>query len=185
LSATQVILETQWYPTTVAESEDTLVVAERYAEGEVTLEQLRARFDFSDIGSDCDGRELLADPPPFDVRSVGALASLAASEAARGETTYHAVARAKSSARRTQCVLLRCIFGDMFRTLKRDSFWLTSTATALARGVYDDRAFDRLPLLADALEDAGCTDAELLGHLRGPGPHVRGCWAVDLVLGKR
>jgi hypothetical protein len=42
----------------------------------------------------------------------------------------------------------------------------------------------QLSLFADALEDAGCTDAELLGHLRSPGPHVRGCWAVDLVLGK-
>jgi hypothetical protein len=52
------------------------------------------------------------------------------------------------------------------------------------RAIYADRAFDRLPLLADALEDAGCTDDELLGHLRAPGPHVRGCWAVDLVLGK-
>ncbi len=42
----------------------------------------------------------------------------------------------------------------------------------------------RLPVLADALEDAGCADAELLGHLRGPGPHVRGCWAVDMIPGK-
>jgi len=54
----------------------------------------------------------------------------------------------------------------------------------LATSIYEQRAFHRLPLLADALEDAGCTDAELLGHLRGPGPHVRGCWALDLVLGK-
>jgi hypothetical protein len=43
----------------------------------------------------------------------------------------------------------------------------------------------RLAVLADTLEDAGCTHAELLGHLRGPGPHVRGCWAVDLVMGKQ
>jgi hypothetical protein len=54
----------------------------------------------------------------------------------------------------------------------------------LARSIYDTRDFDRLAVLADALEDAGCTDAELLGHLRGPGPHVRGCWALDKVLGK-
>jgi hypothetical protein len=54
----------------------------------------------------------------------------------------------------------------------------------LATSIYVSHAFDRIPLLADALEDAGCTDAELLGHLRGPGPHVRGCWAVDVVLGK-
>jgi hypothetical protein len=57
-------------------------------------------------------------------------------------------------------------------------------ATNLARAAYDDGAFDRLPILADALEDAGCTDSDLLGHFRGPGPHVRGCWALDLVLRK-
>jgi hypothetical protein len=54
----------------------------------------------------------------------------------------------------------------------------------LAAVIYEERTFDRLPLLADALEDAGCTDTELLGHLRGTGPDARGCWAVDLVLGK-
>ena len=47
------------------------------------------------------------------------------------------------------------------------------------------RAFERLPILADALEEAGCTDAAILGHLRGPGPHVRGCWVIDLLLGKK
>jgi hypothetical protein len=54
----------------------------------------------------------------------------------------------------------------------------------LAEAIYETQEFDRLPLLADALEDAGCTDAELVGHLRGPGPHVRGCWAADLILSK-
>ena len=49
---------------------------------------------------------------------------------------------------------------------------------------YDDRAFHDMPILADALEDAGCTNADLLDHCRGPGPHVRGCWAVDLLVGK-
>ncbi|HZY89356.1 MAG TPA: hypothetical protein VFE78_31325 [Gemmataceae bacterium] len=58
------------------------------------------------------------------------------------------------------------------------------TPSRLAQAIYNERAFDLLPVLADALEDAGCTDADILGHLRGPGPHVRGCWAVDLVLGK-
>jgi hypothetical protein len=54
----------------------------------------------------------------------------------------------------------------------------------IASDIYRDGKFNDLPILADALEDAGCTDADLLGHLRSPGPHVRGCWAVDLVLGK-
>ena len=53
----------------------------------------------------------------------------------------------------------------------------------LAEAVYEESAFERLPILADALEDAGCTDERLLRHLREPGGHVRGCWGLDLVLG--
>jgi hypothetical protein len=62
--------------------------------------------------------------------------------------------------------------------------WRTSDTLGLARGIYEDRAFDRLPLLADALMDAGCDDEQILAHCHSPGPHVRGCWVVDLVLGK-
>ena len=80
--------------------------------------------------------------------------------------------------------LVRDIFGNPFRPIVFDPTWRTSTAVALARGIYDDRAFDRMPILADALQDAGCDDDELLAHCRGPRPHVRGCWVVDLVLGK-
>jgi hypothetical protein len=90
---------------------------------------------------------------------------------------------ARESEERLQVAILRDIFGNPFRAAvappKR-----ASIVAALAQLVYDDRAFDRLPILADALEDAGCTDAAILEHLRGPGPHVRGCWALDLVLGK-
>jgi hypothetical protein len=68
-----------------------------------------------------------------------------------------------------------------------DSGWLAANGGAarnLAAAIYAEQAFDRLPILADALEDAGCTERAILDHLRGPGPHVRGCWALDLVLGK-
>jgi hypothetical protein len=54
----------------------------------------------------------------------------------------------------------------------------------IADTIYRDRSFTDLPILADALEDAGCDNADILSHLRGPGPHVRGCWALDLILGK-
>jgi hypothetical protein len=54
----------------------------------------------------------------------------------------------------------------------------------LAEAIHADRRFEDLPILADALADAGCANAELLGHLGGPGPHARGCWVVDLLLGK-
>ena len=86
---------------------------------------------------------------------------------------------------RDQPALLRDVAGPLpFRPIAADPRWLTSTAVALAQAIYEERAFDRLPILADALEEAGCDHADLLAHCRGDGPHVRGCWAVDLVLGK-
>jgi hypothetical protein len=83
-----------------------------------------------------------------------------------------------------QAHLLRDVVGNPFRPLTADPAWLTSTVVALAEGIYAERAFDRLPILADALQDAGCDNAEVLDHCRGPGPHARGCWVVDLLLGK-
>lgn len=85
---------------------------------------------------------------------------------------------------RTQAAVARCIFGNPFSTVAVDSAWLTSTVIALAQAIYEHRAFDRLPILADALEEVSCTSADVLSHCRGPGPHARGCWVVDLLLGK-
>ncbi len=84
----------------------------------------------------------------------------------------------------THCALLRCIFGNPFRPVTFSPSWRTSTAVALAAQMYDARDFGAMPILADALQDAGCDSADVLDHCRGPGPHVRGCWVVDLVLGK-
>ncbi|WP_232069567.1 hypothetical protein [Gemmata massiliana] len=64
------------------------------------------------------------------------------------------------------------------------SLWRTSTAVALAAQMYESRDFSAMPVLADALQDAGCDNADILNHCRGAGGHVRGCWVVDLVLGK-
>ena len=83
-----------------------------------------------------------------------------------------------------QATLLRDIFGNPFRTVAFDAAWRTSTVVALARQVYGSRDFGAMPILADALQDAGCDSDDVLNHCRGPGPHVRGCWVIDLVLGK-
>jgi hypothetical protein len=83
-----------------------------------------------------------------------------------------------------QVSLLRDIFGNPFRAVAVKSSWRSSTVVSLAQAIYEEPAFDRLPILADALEDAGCDHADILEHCRGPGPHVRGCWVVDLILGK-
>ncbi len=80
--------------------------------------------------------------------------------------------------------LVRDVFGNPFRPVALDPSWLTSAVLALARQVYESRDFSAMPILGDALQDAGCDDEEVLDHCRGPGPHVRGCWVVDLILGK-
>ncbi len=83
-----------------------------------------------------------------------------------------------------QCQILRDIFGNPFRPVALDPRWLTSTVIDLARTIYEERVWERMPILADALMDAGCDSEEILNHCRGPGPHVRGCWVVDLLLQK-
>jgi hypothetical protein len=90
-----------------------------------------------------------------------------------------------------QCHLLRDIFGNPFRPVTLDPSWRIPDILALAQAAYDNRELPagtlapaRLAVLADALEEAGCTERTLLDHLRSPGPHVRGCWSVDLLLGR-
>jgi len=80
--------------------------------------------------------------------------------------------------------VFRDVFGNPFRPAAIDQSWVSSTVTALAQAIYEDRAFDRLPILADALEDAGCTDTDILAHCRAGGKHARGCWVVDLLLNR-
>lgn len=82
------------------------------------------------------------------------------------------------------CLLIRCVFGNPFQPVAFDPRWRTETAASLASAIYTERAFDRMPILADALEEAGCNHTDVLSHCRGPGPHVRGCWVIDLLLGK-
>ena len=83
--------------------------------------------------------------------------------------------------------LIREVFGNPFSIITLDPTWRTQTVCNIAQAVYDERTLpsgelelDRLAVLADALEESGCTAADVLTHLRSPGPHVRGCWVVDL-----
>jgi hypothetical protein len=99
--------------------------------------------------------------------------------------------RGYAAEEQAQCRLLRCIFGDSFGTVRISSTWRTSPIAGLAQATYEHRILPagtldntRLAVLADALEEAGCAKPDILSHLRSTGPHVRGCWAVDLVLAK-
>jgi hypothetical protein len=120
-----------------------------------------------------------------------ALAALTNPRATNSDYAYFNSQRAEE---RTQTDILRCFFGDLFHpaTLAPTVLtWHEATVVRLAQAAYDERHLPagtrdnaRLAILADALEEAGCDNADILNHLRGPGPHVRGCWAVDLCLGK-
>ncbi len=101
------------------------------------------------------------------------------------------VARKFDVVQATQCVILREIVGNPFRPVSLKAAWQTPNVLALATATYDDRVLPartlspaRLAVLADALEEAGCENADILNHLREPGEHVRGCWVVDMLLGK-
>src|SRR5207253_1730777 len=86
--------------------------------------------------------------------------------------------------KRYQFGLIRELVGDPFRPITVNRAWLKGTIRHLAQSIDEEQAFAELPVLADALEDAGCADEAMLTHLRSPGPHLRGCWVIDLLLGK-
>lgn len=82
------------------------------------------------------------------------------------------------------CDLLRCTLGNSFRPVMIDPTWQSSTVLAIAKQMYVSHDFTLIPILADALEEAGCESEDVLNHCRSDGPHVRGCWVVDALLGK-
>jgi hypothetical protein len=103
---------------------------------------------------------------------------------AKGASTFCRTVVPSPDQAPTQVGFNRDIFGNPFRPVTFNPEWRTDIATALARQMYESRDFGAMPILADALQDAGCENSDILDHCRGPGPHVRGCWVVDLVLGK-
>jgi hypothetical protein len=117
---------------------------------------------------------------------VAAMAAREALSAALGSAAWESIGKEEAAA---QANLLRCIFGNPFRSPTvipaAVRAWNGRAVPRLAESIYEGRTFDRLPVLADALEEAGCTDADLLTHCRAGGEHARGCWVVDLLTGRQ
>lgn len=118
----------------------------------------------------------------YHPKGVGMLARAAIAAAAAGVT---AAVGNQVRERVEQSSLLRDVLGNPSRPVTADPSWLTSTVTAIARGMYESRDFSAMPILADALQDAGCDNDDVLSHCRGTGPHVRGCWVIDLLTGRK
>jgi hypothetical protein len=181
-----------------------VLAAEKFADGEIKESTLRKRWStrgasyghsriYGDdyTGSAATAMAHCADP---DLRA-GFVAEQCATafglHAGGGQAGFRA---AKDCAHLRQASLLRCIFGNPYQPpppvrdfgglMARDwLLWNSGTVPKVAQRIYADRSWDAMPVMADALEDAGCSDATILGHLRAPGPHARGCFALDLLLG--
>lgn len=168
------------------EAREAIEAAEAYADGQIhhnTLKRARKRAQaaFERLGPSSRAAEIArraasaADPSPLHAFEY---------------VIYRGVTGAGSDGILIEarwCALIRDVFGNPYRTAAIDPAWLAANEAAavkIAAGVYEERAFGRLPILADALIDAGCTAEDIIEHCRSDGPHVRGCWVVDAVLKK-
>jgi hypothetical protein len=202
------------------ESITAVEVAERFADGEASLEELdRAEWDAESptFGYEFE-KEGFSYSSPYKMKVVPRLVEMGAlpeSALSGGEWQVEEAVRLRllaAAALAEYCAvsspsdsdwgfeyvsrvdwpgrwLFDCVFGNPFRSVALDPAWLgwnDGCIVKLAKVIYHERAFstERMGVLADALEDAGCADRFVLGHLRGPGPHVRGCFVVDLILAK-
>jgi hypothetical protein len=168
----------------------TIKVLEHFADGQATLEQLTtARQQSWEDASLVDNPEGNHHPSELAISAVSMdtildmLMTAAEATAWIKAGTPDAISEPEE---REQCALVRDIFGNPFRPVSISPAWLTPTVSSLAAVAYEERALPsgeldtaRLAVLADALEETGCQDANILAHLRSPGPHVRGCWPVD------
>jgi hypothetical protein len=186
-----------WQFLTDERSRRVVEVSERYGDGMVTQEELVTARRAAQAAS----RSIEESQGGGGQRASWAAGLAAMVAPAKGAEAAHiwaagaqfasggldATTKVRNRVDRRLCDVLRDLFGNPFRSAAVDPSWLTwngSTVVTLAQGIYNELAFDRLPVLADALEDAGCDNADILNHCRQPGEHVRGCWVVDLLTGR-
>lgn len=176
-------------------------VAERFADGEASIEELNAaRLDSrsakheASIASTRDAYSAATCTAARSAKSAALDTYLnsiwAAAWAASGSVIWLDSAAPGLIDNRNKKVkhfaaIYRDIVLDPSRPVVFDPRWRTSDVVAIARGIYDDRAFDRMPILVDALMEAGCDSEDIIQHCLGSGPHARGCWVVDLILEKK
>jgi hypothetical protein len=189
-----------------ADSVEILRAAERYSDGHFGESELREMCDRLPVPHDSHLERWPAEEELYDavIRTAGPPYSyeewdkiIESDSLPPAEVVMYALSMAASQLGRTPTYddvlaetgghrrLAEDIFGNPFRPVAFDSRWRSESAVALARTAYDTRNFTLLPILADALEEAGCDHPDVLTHCREPnGVHVRGCWVVDGVLGK-
>jgi hypothetical protein len=195
-----------WHLLDHESSRRAIEVAELLADGQATDEErLRAYHDadagFSEsvtnpayFAKHCLNRKVLRRQEVQDGYNAAVAAGWHLLGGVYSDANRRKLEKALIPERQAQSDLVREIILNPFRLIPLDPAWRSwhdATIVRLAQAAYDERQLpagtldlERLAVLADALEEAGCTDADILGHLRGPGPHVRGCWVVDALLGR-
>ena len=187
-----------WHLLKTEQGRHAVELLERYAEGKVTSEQLaEAKEAAWQSNSEITHPEGKSGESP-EVLALAAI-GLAYSfqdmmQRAADATAWVKVNTPEATSEeeeKAQCLIVRDILGNPFRLASINPIWLTPTVSSLAQSAYDERIMpsgeldpERLAVLSDALEEAGCDNEDILNHLRSPGPHVRGCWVLDLLLGK-
>jgi hypothetical protein len=168
-----------WNDASEERSRVVVEAAEKYADGLLSLRQMSRRRKTAQEAA----YQLPAGPGPDGSPDKRIIALAAASAADTNVNLFHV---RKAVGDPLHCKLIRDLFPYRYPEIKEGWFcWNEGTILKLAEAIYDDRAFDRLPILADALEEAGCQNAAILGHCRQQGAvHVRGCWVVDVLTGR-
>jgi hypothetical protein len=162
---------------------EAFAVVERFADGLATPAELVAAVGRADprVGAPADA-DRVGESVAWAAAASAALRAVSAGDPNHpiGQGDYYA---AEAGERAAQCRLLREILGNPFRPVAFDPAWRSPSAVGVAQRMYDNGDFDAMPVLADALQDAGCEVPDVLDHCRRPREHVRGCWVVDLALG--
>jgi hypothetical protein len=178
------------------DEEDGLDVREADEEDEENGENEEDALDFEEATANAP--DWAANPTARDAAQAAQITAGFAAAWAAGNTTgassYTAAwvastARAAGATGKSQCDILRCIFGNRLRPgpflLATVLAWNDRLVVRLAQPIYDERRWEDMPLLADALLDAGCDNEEMLMHARERGAvHTRGCWLLDLLLNR-
>jgi hypothetical protein len=184
-----------WSEITLAEFRGATAILERMADGVASEQEIAEGSRVANYALDMHTGTIRGIPRRYKTRAVGCGAWAVREMFNREPLDVNAVASAvahlwyigewPSVVVRIHSRVVRDIVGNPFRPVAFDPAWRTSDVMVLARGIYEERAFDRMPILADALQDAGCDNEDVLNHCRDAKQvHVRGCWVVDLVLGK-
>lgn len=169
------------------ESRDAVEAAERYADGQLAPLEAQERRGVARLVSAQLHRQNPDDPrqylllAPYDALSPNAFEAASTAAIDSGWSAEHD-GLSDPARQREQCELIRDIFGYPFEAIVFDRRWITLDVIGVARRIYADREFSLLPIVGDALRDAGCNDERILAHCKNGGLHVRGCWLVDSLL---